>query len=65
MNDAIVISMLVMGAAVLIWVLRFPNQAKDEGLVCRACDGGLLNAPGDIAIASGRCPHCGDAAFDD
>ena len=39
------------------------NQAKRAGLVCDSCKGGLLNKPGNIAVATGICPHCGKRAF--
>ena len=39
------------------------NQAKHEGLVCGACGGGLLNAPGEYAITTGKCGHCGKNPF--
>jgi len=64
-NDGLVAVFIILCGAVLVWTARLPNQTKKEGLVCRTCDGGLLNAPGDIAMASGRCPHCGGAAFDE
>lgn len=39
------------------------NQAKHEGLVCRACGGGLLNAQGEYAINTAKCGHCGQNPF--
>ena len=39
------------------------NQAKQEGLVCGACGGGLLNAQGEYAISTGKCGHCGQSPF--
>ncbi|WP_407353293.1 hypothetical protein [Luteimonas sp. R10] len=55
------ITVLVANAA--IFTLRGRGQAKRAGLVCRSCRGGLLGAPGNIAVATGNCPHCGQAAF--
>jgi hypothetical protein len=39
------------------------NQAKQEGLVCGACGGGLLGAQGEYAISTGKCGHCGQSPF--
>jgi hypothetical protein len=39
------------------------NQAKQQGLVCGACGGGLLNAQGEYAISTGKCGHCGQSPF--
>ena len=46
-----------------IYTLRIRKQAERAGLVCRTCGGRLLGAPGDIAVATGNCPHCGQASF--
>ena len=48
--------------AILILSSGF-NQAIRAGLVCASCKGGLLNKPGNIAVATGICPHCGKRAF--
>jgi hypothetical protein len=64
-NDVLVIVISVLSVAVLLSAFRVPNQAQQEGLVCRACNNGLLNAVGDVAIETGRCPHCGSAPFDE
>ena len=53
--------LLVTNAA--IFTLRSRGQAKRAGLVCRSCNGGLLGMPGDMAVAIGNCPHCGQLAF--
>jgi hypothetical protein len=49
--------------AVLFW--GGLNQAKHAGLICRSCEGGLLNWRGDDAVATGICSHCGDRPFDE
>ena len=53
--------LLVANAAIV--TLHGRGQAKRAGLVCRSCNGGLLGIPGDIAVATGSCPHCGQLAF--
>lgn len=53
---------LLIANAVIV-TLRGRSQAKRAGLVCRSCKGGLLGMPGNIAIATGNCPHCGQQAF--
>ena len=50
-------------ANAVIFTLRGQGQAKRAGLICRSCKGGLLGMPGNIAIATGNCPHCGQQAF--
>jgi hypothetical protein len=46
-----------------IFTLRARGQAKRASLVCRSCSGGLIGVPGDLAVATGNCPHCGQPAF--
>jgi hypothetical protein len=53
--------LLTANAAVMLFYNR--NQAARAGLVCANCKGGLLNTPGQIAVATGTCPHCGQLAF--
>ena len=53
--------LLCINAAAMLW--RGRNQAKRAGLVCNSCQGGLLGTPGNIAAATGQCPHCGQRAF--
>ena len=53
--------LLIANAA--IFTLRGRSQAARAGLVCRSCKGGLLGMPGDMAVASGSCPHCGQSPF--
>ena len=53
---------LLFGNAIF-FSLRDRGQAKRVGLVCRSCKEGLLGAPGDIAVATSTCPHCGKPAF--
>ncbi|WP_152619982.1 hypothetical protein [Lysobacter sp. A03] len=53
--------LLIVNAA--IFTLRGRNQAQRAGFVCRFCNGGLLGIPGDIAVATGNCPHCGRSPF--
>ncbi|MNM34992.1 hypothetical protein D3C81_456540 [compost metagenome] len=53
--------LLIANAA--IFTLRDRNQAQRAGLVCRSCKGGLLGMPGDMAVATGNCPHCGQSPF--
>ena len=55
------LAILVVNAVLVLWLGR--DQAKREGLVCVSCGGGLLNEPGNIAVATGNCPHCGQPAF--
>jgi hypothetical protein len=63
-NTAFVVGYLVLlaiNAVIMVWFGQ--NQAKRAGLVCYSCKGGLLNTPGNIAMATGNCPHCGKRAF--
>jgi hypothetical protein len=55
------LGILIANAAIMM--LRGRNQAGRAGLLCRSCKGGLLNMPGNIAVATGICPHCGQQAF--
>lgn len=55
--------MVVLVANAAIFTLHGRGQAKRAGLLCRSCGGGLLGPPGNIAVATGNCPHCGKAAF--
>ncbi len=57
------LALLATNAIIMVW--SGLNQAKRAGLVCYSCKGGLLNAPGNIAVATGNCPHCGKRAFAD
>ena len=50
-------------ANAVIFTLRGRGQAMRAGLVCHSCNGGLLGIPGNIAVATGNCPHCGKRAF--
>jgi len=40
-------------------------QISNSGLGCKSCKENLLAEKGDIAIATGNCPICGEAAFND
>jgi hypothetical protein len=64
-NDAITFAILaaLIAVAVAPW-LGGLNHAKKAGLICRACGGGLLGNPGEIAMATDSCPHCGKAPFE-
>lgn len=53
--------LLVANATAMLF--RGLNQAARAGLVCVSCKGGLLNMPGQIAVATGTCPHCGQSPF--
>ncbi|MEF3081094.1 hypothetical protein V3391_02540 [Luteimonas sp. SMYT11W] len=53
----------VLVANAVIFTLRGRGQAKRAGLVCHSCKGGLLGMLGNIAVATGNCPHCGQQAF--
>jgi hypothetical protein len=55
--------LMLLVASALIFTLRGRGQAKRAGLVCHSCKGGLLGMPGNMAIATGNCPHCGRQAF--
>lgn len=55
------LGLLAVNAIIMMW--SGLNQAKRAGLVCDSCKGGLLNTPGNIAVATGNCPHCGKQAF--
>jgi hypothetical protein len=39
------------------------NQAQKAGLVCQSCGGGLLGVPGQLAVSTDACPHCGKYPF--
>lgn len=39
-------------------------RVRRAGLACRGCGVTLLGAPGDVALASDRCGHCGDTVFE-
>ena len=53
--------LLTANAAIMMFYNR--KQAARVGLVCASCKGGLLNMSGQIAVATGTCPHCGRPAF--
>jgi hypothetical protein len=55
------LALLIANAVIVMW--RGRNQAQRAGLVCLSCKGGLLGIPGNVAAATGNCPHCGQAAF--
>jgi hypothetical protein len=55
------LALLIANAAIFLLYNR--NQAARAGLICANCKGGLLNMPGQIAVATGTCPHCGQPAF--
>jgi hypothetical protein len=59
----VVFTLMVGNVVAMLYYSR--DQTKRNGLVCRSCEGGLLGVPGQLAIATGTCPHCGRPAFDD
>ena len=64
-NDALTLAILagLILFALVPW-LGGLNHAKKTGLVCQACDGGLLGNPGQIAMTTDCCPHCGKFPFE-
>ena len=40
------------------------RQINNSGLKCYSCSQPLLADQGDIAIATGNCPMCGERAFE-
>ena len=53
----------VLGSA---WLNKKINRSRIEklGLTCISCKNPLVRVQGDIAVATGNCPKCGEAAFD-
>jgi len=39
-------------------------RVKNAGLDCKSCTTPLLGIPGDLAVTTGQCSHCGGSAFD-
>ena len=48
--------------ALVVWIGR--RQNRKLGLLCPVCDKPLVRATAQIAVATGRCGHCGEAVFD-
>jgi len=40
------------------------KRVKESGLNCKTCKTPLLGVPGDLAVTTGQCAHCGGQAFD-
>lgn len=45
-----------------VWIGK--RRVAGAGLGCRTCSQPLLGVPGDLAETTGKCAHCGGAAFD-
>jgi hypothetical protein len=58
-----VILLLAGQLPLLRWLLR--RETRMFGLHCPACDKPLVGNIAQIAIASGRCGHCGTTLFHD
>ena len=52
--------LLLASICYLIYSLRW---ARKTGLLCHSCQRPMLRQAGDIALATGNCPHCGRSAF--
>jgi len=53
---------LVGNAVITAWVGR--RRMQQSGLVCKSCKKTLLGMPGNLAVTTGVCCHCGKEAFD-
>ena len=53
--------LLVLSVAYLVYSGRW---AKQTGLLCNACHKPMVRRAGDIAVATGMCPHCKKPAFE-
>ena len=52
---------LIAWCVLIIWSGRV--AIRTSGLGCRSCKVPLLGVQGDIAVATGKCSHCGHEAF--
>lgn len=49
-----------------LWFANYREKRRlaEAGLNCRTCRHPLSGVPGDLAVTTGRCAHCGGQAFD-
>lgn len=56
-------SFLLGNLVLMIWTIK--RRVRKYGLNCPSCDKPLTATTGQIAVATGKCGHCGHRVFDE